>query len=300
MATVAEILNGAKHFGEFTGRISRVNPPRNVTARGNPTQVQDIFLNDGTGEIKWSCWSPTRQYMVGETVTLTKCYVKEYNGQKSIALSKGGNAMTSTGSAPTPIVTNAPTTQGLYDAPTKSVPDFQVDDGLVDEQEMFDLIQAEKDIDDDVMEMLIKKNTVDGMLSRREALIMIAKKADIDLAKPPIDPTDGLPDTPFVFMTDEELLDAFRKEPHPAARGLIEKVIMHKQDIAVRKKANELKKIELKLMAEVQRINQDYELERDEKLADITGDAGLKAKTRVAKSKKAKKTAKKIPDENEA
>ena len=290
MATVAEILNGAKHYGEFTGKIVKVGNPRQVTAKGVPQTIVDLDLNDGTGTITWSCWSPTTQFMVGQMVTLSRCYVKDYNGKKSLALTKDGK-YTSGGQVPAPIVTNAPaSTSGLYDAPAPTEPPqestFEIDDGLMDEEDIQTLImETQEGMTIEVLDMLVKKNSANGLLDRRESLIIVAKQMNLDIAKPVYNPLDDLPTKPYVEMTQEELKDVWSKEPNPAARGLIEKVMMHQEYIEVHRKANELKKLELKLIAEVNRINKEYEEQRQKMLKDTAPKKKTKAKKKTTKAK---------------
>jgi len=296
MTTIAEMNAGVKLFGAFTGKIAGIEQPRAVMVGGASKIVQDLVLDDGTGSIKVAIWSPTVKFVVGQTIELTGAYTKEYNGKYSINLSRSGGFKILQGMAQLSQTQTQALNTSQPDAATTMT--TEIVDNYFSEAEIEAIIRKEKEIEDDsVFDMLIKKNNAGGLLDRREALIIIAKNADLEekIIQKPYDPRDDMPKKPYSLMTNEELIEWFAKSDHPATRGLIDKVIMHQQWLELTKKKIALKKTELKIMIEVNKVKDEYDKIRANKLLEIERD--LPKKKKKAPKKVPKKTTKKKKEE---
>jgi len=289
MTTIADIKAGVKLFGNFSGKIIRVEPARSVMVSGNSKTVQDLYITDGTGDIKVSIWEPTMRFMVGQNISLTGAYSKAYNGTYSIAVSRKGNYSVSGTSSPnTPASTMAPQNT------EKPVVEY------LSEEEIEKIIKEDAEItDDNVLNVLIKKNNANGLLERKDALIVIAKNLEIEdkIIKKPYNPLDDLPKKPYCLMDMEELLEWFAKTTNGATRGLIDKAIMHQQWLEITKTKLKLKKIELKLYADVHKIQQEYDKIREEKMKEL--EKPIKKAKKKTVPKKITKKKKNEPQDDE-
>jgi len=261
--SLAEVAQGRKFYGTLTGQLVNVYPARTVnTKTGQMKQVIDAEISDGTASLKISFWDPTVPIMVGNSYTITNVYSKTYSGQNTLALSlKSEVLLNGGGFAPSPAPSQpaySPTQHTVQtpQTPVNPLPVHPLSKKYLSEEEIVALIKEAKHIDsDEILDLLVEKNSAGGMLDRFDALVIIAKTAGLaeEITVKPVKPK------PFLAMSGNELMRVYETTENGATRGLIEKVMMHKQWLAVKKTEIALKRLELKLVAKVNKITEDYE-----------------------------------------
>jgi len=263
--TISEINQGIKLFGVFSAQITDVPAPRTVNTKNGPKSILDLTVSDGTGSIGVAIWSPQQQFKVGQTINITNAYTKEYNNVISIAMSQK-STITLSGTLNGTVY---PPTAPVGAAPIMALPSAPIDPNepiYIPMVEIEKLIMVEKSIETpEVLDMLVNKHNAGGLLERMDALIIIAKLAGLEdkIIEKTKDPL------PYSEMTKDELLVAFKETTHPATRGLIDKVLMHKEKMHLKRIELRMKNVELKLIAKINKISDDYEKIRDMKVEEI-------------------------------
>jgi len=89
--TILEFLNGSKSGGFVKGTIKSVN-----TRKAGDYTINDITLDDGTGEMVIGVFGQGN-YPVGAELTCTQCYVREWNGTKTLSVRRTGQVTVNQG-----------------------------------------------------------------------------------------------------------------------------------------------------------------------------------------------------------
>ena len=77
------------------GTIVDVSEPRTVNTRNGPRSVADATLEDRTGRIKLSLWEDIiEKASVGDEVTISGAYVREFRGELQLNISRSGRLET--------------------------------------------------------------------------------------------------------------------------------------------------------------------------------------------------------------
>lgn len=77
------------------GTIVDVSKPRTVNTRDGPRSVADATLEDRTGRIKLSLWEDMIERVhIGDEVTISGAYVKEFRGELQLNISRSGTLET--------------------------------------------------------------------------------------------------------------------------------------------------------------------------------------------------------------
>ena len=88
---ISEIKAGASDV-EVEGRVSSITEARDVQTKYGPNQVATAEITDDTGTIKLTLWGDTiKTVRSGDNVKLTGCFVKEYNDELQLTLTKNGS-----------------------------------------------------------------------------------------------------------------------------------------------------------------------------------------------------------------
>jgi len=77
---------------ELEGEIASVSEPRSVQTKYGPNTVASADLKDDTGTIKVTLWgNQIASVKAGDKVKLAGCFIKEYNGELQVAVTRNGS-----------------------------------------------------------------------------------------------------------------------------------------------------------------------------------------------------------------
>jgi replication factor A1 len=105
MTTIKE-LQPRKGFDTITATVVSVGEPRQV--RDGTLTVAEAELKDATGTVKLSLWNDdVNKVKPGDTVTITKGWTNEFQGNLSVSAGKFGTMEVVSGKAKAPAVEKA-------------------------------------------------------------------------------------------------------------------------------------------------------------------------------------------------
>jgi len=241
---IADYVNASGNVGgQCEGTVKKAYPPRSVTIRktGALKTVQDIIIEDETGEIKFSVWEPQQKIEEGQHIYIDSVYSSfdDYKQTNVLNLGKKGTIQLGPGGS-------ISQSQSVVKSNLPSLADFMVDIAAKTEHITTDILANLKN-------KQLEFEELGSTWNDEIALKYLSNHYKIPLPKPtpvPTPTTRLTPQsrtTPLFDMTSDELRTTYPTIKSGAVQGMIEKLLMHKQrskneEDSTKKKAPDKKK----------------------------------------------------------